>query len=444
MFHTIQLSKSDPTPLYVQLASELGKLIQTGILPYGMKLPPIRQLSSQLSINRDTVVSAYKYLEHQGFVQGHIGKGTYVDFFKSSQDASLHSEIIPHISCSHLRVPTHFFPSSLCLELTKQTILAEGWEAFSDPLFRERHCLKQNVVSFFERFNIHTTSAEIRIFPQIDHLLRTLFRLSTSKAMCFETPRDLSISCYLQSLGATVYEIPLTSNGLDLDILEDYAKREDIGYVFIMPNFQNPTGICYDATSKAKLLALANQYDFYIVEDGTYSTFTYNTPPLPSIIECSASRVIYLYHFSKLYLPELSYTFVILPTSLLKLLNDDLVCTFNESLLRHYLNSAQLSSIQESLYDTCKYKYAQLSSYLLSKKEIIHSYTYSGGLWFWLKPLHMSTEIFLNELLIRNILVSPGSIYMTREQCDFIRLSIIELSSEDVSQVIAALEDILS
>ena len=78
MFHTIHLSKSDPTPLYIQLASELSKLIQDNYLTEGMKLPTIRSLSKQLSINRDTVVSAYKLLENQGLVESHIGKGTYI------------------------------------------------------------------------------------------------------------------------------------------------------------------------------------------------------------------------------------------------------------------------------------------------------------------------------------------------------------------------------
>ena len=77
MFHAISLSKSDPTPLYIQLACELAKLIQDGVLVEGFKLPTIRSLSKQLSINRDTVVSAYKLLEQQGLVESFIGKGTY-------------------------------------------------------------------------------------------------------------------------------------------------------------------------------------------------------------------------------------------------------------------------------------------------------------------------------------------------------------------------------
>ena len=101
MFHTVQLSKQDPTPLYIQLATELTKLIRAGLLKEGTKLPAIRFLSSQLSINRDTVVSAYKLLESQGLVEGHIGKGTYVLPLPSNSDTPPPSSF-NQICCSQL------------------------------------------------------------------------------------------------------------------------------------------------------------------------------------------------------------------------------------------------------------------------------------------------------------------------------------------------------
>ena len=88
MFHAVKLSKSDPTPIYIQLASELANLIEQDLLYEGMKLPTIRLLSKQLSINRDTVVSAYKLLEQQGLVESYIGKGTYIAPHKKSTSLS--------------------------------------------------------------------------------------------------------------------------------------------------------------------------------------------------------------------------------------------------------------------------------------------------------------------------------------------------------------------
>ena len=110
MFHTIKLSKSDPTPLYIQLASELAKLIQSESLIVGMKLPTIRFLSQQLSINRDTVVSAYKLLENQGLVESHIGKGTYISAPPLLAPISSPVASPSRICCSHIGVPKYFFP----------------------------------------------------------------------------------------------------------------------------------------------------------------------------------------------------------------------------------------------------------------------------------------------------------------------------------------------
>ena len=131
MFHTVQLSKSDPTPLYIQLASELAKLIQANLLKGGTKLPAIRYLSKQLAINRDTVVSAYKLLENQGLVEGHIGKGTYVVPFPTIVSPTPENT---NICCSNLGFPKELFSSSLCLELATKLITEEGWESLLEPV----------------------------------------------------------------------------------------------------------------------------------------------------------------------------------------------------------------------------------------------------------------------------------------------------------------------
>jgi len=74
----IRLSQHSGTPVYIQLADQLKYLIGIGELPPGSRLPSARLLSSNLNINRNTVLSAYAILAAEALVVGHRGGGTLV------------------------------------------------------------------------------------------------------------------------------------------------------------------------------------------------------------------------------------------------------------------------------------------------------------------------------------------------------------------------------
>src|SRR6185503_19472595 len=74
----IRLSQHSGTPVYIQLADQLKYLIGIGELPPGTRLPSARLLSSNLNINRNTVLSAYAILAADSLVAGRRGGGTLV------------------------------------------------------------------------------------------------------------------------------------------------------------------------------------------------------------------------------------------------------------------------------------------------------------------------------------------------------------------------------
>lgn len=432
MFHTVKLSKSDPTPIYIQLASELSKLIHKGLLYEGMKLPTIRMLSKQLSINRDTVVSAYKLLEQQGLVESHIGKGTYICAHTKDIDTLTTPSCKPHICCSHLNFSSHFWKSTLCHELTSQIIEEEGWEAFGDPLYRERSELKQSATHFLETLGISAHFAQTRILTSMDDFLLNLFKLSPKVGICVETPRDLSISCYLRSLGAKIYEVPITENGMDTDILEKHLHTGNISYIFISPHLQCPTGVSYSKDCLLKILDLARKYDCSIVEDGTYSDFGEKVEPLYNY--STDGRVIYLYHFSKVYLPYMKYSFAVLPAHLVKRFKDDIECSFNERFLHYYLKSTALVNIRTSIINTCHERYHYLLNRLAPLKNVLNYIEYPQGLSLW---CHVQDYEELEEFLTQNeIIVAPEVVFTSSSLCNgYFRISITSLTFDQIDEI---------
>ena len=442
MFHTIQLSKMDPTPLYIQLASEIAKLIHGGILSGGTKLPPIRVLSARLSINRDTVVSSYKLLENQGLVEAHVGKGTYV-----ANNAQMSAEVFPldeksDIYCSSLGFPKDLFPESFCMHLTESILQKEGWGAFSDPLNREKTFLKQSACCFLEEAGIQSSFAQIRIIKRYKDFLNTLFKYSSKQGVCIEAFSELIYSSYLRSIGAKIYEIPLTKEGLDLNVLEKQLHNGNIGYIFLSTYLQNPTGTCYSEENKRKIVELAKAYDCLIIEDGTFSEFVYEGIQLKPLFDYfSKDRVIYVYHFSKVYFPYLAYSFVLLPIHLLKPIADKLECTFNEYLLHYYLESNEFKTTRFDLIVSSREKYKRLHDGLLELKNKIEIYSSHGGIFFWLKPLTLTLDEVYHLLIHNGIVVSPGTLFTFGNKSDYFRLSISTLTEQHVEKIIKLLTE---
>ena len=74
----IHLDYRDARPIYEQVKDGLRRLMVTGVLQGGDKLPSVRQLATQLTVNPNTVARAYSELEAEGFVCTVGGKGTFV------------------------------------------------------------------------------------------------------------------------------------------------------------------------------------------------------------------------------------------------------------------------------------------------------------------------------------------------------------------------------
>ena len=72
-----QLNYRDTRPIYEQIKDQLRKLILTGGIAQGEKLPSVRELATQLAINPNTIQRAYTELEQEGYIYSIPGKGSF-------------------------------------------------------------------------------------------------------------------------------------------------------------------------------------------------------------------------------------------------------------------------------------------------------------------------------------------------------------------------------
>ncbi len=72
------LDGRSPVATYKQLVQQVRQALRVGLLDPGDQLPRVREVAESLAINRNTVLKAYRELEHEGLVEGRPGLGTFV------------------------------------------------------------------------------------------------------------------------------------------------------------------------------------------------------------------------------------------------------------------------------------------------------------------------------------------------------------------------------
>ena len=85
----IHLDHRDSRPIYDQIADNFRRQIRARVLRCGDKLPSVRELSAQLTINPNTIQRAYRELEQEGWIESAPGKGSFVRSIDRSGEEKL-------------------------------------------------------------------------------------------------------------------------------------------------------------------------------------------------------------------------------------------------------------------------------------------------------------------------------------------------------------------
>lgn len=98
---------------------------------------------------------------------------------------------------------------------------------------------------------------------------------------------------------ANVVGIPLQPDGPDLDALEATLRRQVPKLFYVIVDFQNPSGATASLEKRRRLVELADQYGFWLLEDAPYRPLRYRGEPLPSLHDLGPHRTLQLSSFTK-------------------------------------------------------------------------------------------------------------------------------------------------
>jgi 2-aminoadipate transaminase len=247
--------------------------------------------------------------------------------------------------------------------------------------------------------------------------------------------------------------ISVASDAEGIDIADLSAKAKGARFLYVLPNFQNPTGRSMSEARRAELSAAAAQLGLPIVEDNPYGDLWFDAPPPLPLTARNPNGCIYMGSFSKTLAPGLRLGFLVAPKALYpKLLQakqaaDLHTPSFNQRMVAEVLKGnfldAHVPTIRALYKSQRDAMLAALDTHLAGSG--ITWNTPDGGMFLWLQlPMGMSAVELLPKAVARNVAFVPGAaFYADTPQQNTLRLSFVTASVDQINIGIAALAEVL-
>ena len=447
--------------LYLQIYEKLKQDIINGRYLENEKLPSIRNLAKKYSVNNITIIKAYDTLENDRYIYKKRGSGIYVNNLNIKKNI-LEEEILMEtfkygkleleceINFANSNPNGNYFPITKFKNCINFVIDRDQEKifAYEDP---KGYIELRNIVSKHLKVeNILVSSENIQIISGaqqgIDLITKSLIHFGDK--VIIEDPSYSGAITSFKRGGATIIDIPLLKDGIDINILEKTLEKENISYLYLMTNFHNPTGISYSDKKKLKILELAKKYNFFIIEDDSSSDLYYENKPYSLKSIDRDEKVIYIKSYSRIFMPGLRLGFLIAPKDQLKYISftkfhtDISTPGLIQRAFEHYLSSHSWQVHTKKLRSIYKEKF-QIAYDLL--KEIKHIELFSipkGGLYFWIKLENFSSEALFLKTLQKKVGILPGSIFRLDEKSDgWIRLCFADVEIDEIKKGLKILKE---
>jgi DNA-binding transcriptional MocR family regulator len=251
--------------------------------------------------------------------------------------------------------------------------------------------------------------------------------------------------------------VALDDEGMNMDALEKTLEQMPaVKLLYTVPDFQNPTGVTLSLTRRRRLLALASEFDFVVLEDTPYREIRYEGESLPTLKSLDTEgRVIHLGSFSKILAPGLRLGWAVASEylterlGLLKLAADTQCSTLNMAAVCAYLESNNLDAHITTLRHTYRRKKDLMLATIRETFPSCVSFSRpSGGLFTWLTfPADFDTSRFMTEraLPIAKVAYVPGATFFpVAPELNHARISYSTPTDEAIVRGISSLGRLLS
>jgi 2-aminoadipate transaminase len=210
--------------------------------------------------------------------------------------------------------------------------------------------LREMIATNAGKYGIQISADNVLITTGSQQALDLLGRIFINRGdrILVESPTYLGALQAWNAYGVKYVTIPFDDDGMQTDLLEE-RLRTGLKFIYVLPNFQNPTGVTLSRERRVRLVEMANAYGVPIVEDDPYGQLRYEGDHIPPVVVLDdeirakevpiySGNVIYTSTFSKILAPGLRLAWVVAPTEVIKkLVQAKQGCDLNTSTFNQYL-----------------------------------------------------------------------------------------------------------
>ncbi|MDN7131177.1 PLP-dependent aminotransferase family protein [Halomonas sp. MC140] len=435
----LEVNRHATTPIAQQLEAGIRAWIADHGAGGGRRLPSIRRLAATHHISRNAVIEAYERLVASGLVRSRPGSGFYV----ADSAATLASQ---PAATSSLEEVTNglwglFSASDHTLKLGCGW-LPSDWREGDDLTHAIRQVARKSRSGIFEYSTpqgpqdlrdlikerlrplaMNADAKQIVMTGGGSHSLDLLVRmlLEPGDVMFVESPGYYNLFGLLHLQRIRVIGVPRLVNGPDIERLEQLLAEHRPKLFYINSVFHNPTGSTLTPAIAHRVLQLAEQHDFQIIEDDIYADFQH-TPTSRLAALDGLNRVFYLGSFSKSLSSSLRVGFIATPPTLVQRLVDIKMLTsisasrFAEQVVITMLQNGSYRKLTERLRTKLSNQMAMALTML--KKAGWEIYTEpAGGMFIWARPPSDTSPERVSELAKQwEVTLSPGHLFFADHQ----------------------------
>ena len=313
--------------------------------------------------------------------------------------------------------------------------------------------LRQFIASRYKKIhNMDITLDNIIITTGSQQALDLIAKVFLDKndKVLVEEPSYLGLLQAFSMFEVDFVQTKLNDDGLDIECLKETVKKHHPKLAYLIPNFQNPTGLTYTKENRDLVFDVIKDEDMILIQDDPYGELRFNNEErIPYIGLNKTDKNIYLGSFSKIITPGMRLGYVIAHSEIIKKLEtakqaSDLHSNiFAQYLISDYLYNNDL----DKHIDKIKKLYKEQASAMIDAMEKYFpkniKFTYpKGGMFTWvtLEEGKSSTKLF-NIALEKNVAFVPGNPFYINQDVDVntLRLNYTNADSSTIEEGIKRL-----
>ncbi|HWS23722.1 MAG TPA: PLP-dependent aminotransferase family protein [Anaerolineales bacterium] len=328
------------------------------------------------------------------------------------------------------------FPLEEFTKATNTVLQNEGALALQYSATEGYLPLREMITRHKSRYSVAIHPDNVLITSGSQQALDFMGRLFINRGdyIVVESPTYMGALQAFNAYGAQYVAVPTDENGMIVEELEK-ALRVGPKFIYILPNFQNPSGVTLSLERRQQIVELADKYGVPIVEDDPYGQLRYEGDHLPSLSYLDSvyrgdngaysGNVIYMSTFSKLLSPGIRMAWVIAPEKVIKKLvqtkqGADLHSpTFNQMIVYEVGKGGFIDEHVKKIRQVYKERRDVMVETMEETWPVEASWNVpKGGMFLWGKvPQSIDTAILLEKAIAKKVAYVPGMAFTVDESC---------------------------